>query len=127
MSDAQAKPKRKRRWLTYSLRTFFLMVTIGCVTVGYWAHCAEKQKAVAEWVRANGGKAYYGYQVDENNKPIEAPERPYPDWAHTVLGDDYLFNVIAVSMNSDDLEEIAPWRRSTTSGVYISVPPKLRI
>src|SRR4051794_1559792 len=38
-----AKPKR--RWYQFSLRTFFVLVTIFCVGFGYWVHWSQ------EWIR----------------------------------------------------------------------------
>lgn len=39
-----AKPKRRRSY-QFSLRTFFLLVTIACVGFGYWVHRSK------EWIR----------------------------------------------------------------------------
>ena len=33
MPEPKQKPKRRRRWLTYSLRSFLLVVTIGCIAL----------------------------------------------------------------------------------------------
>ena len=112
MSDTQQKPNPKRRWLTYSLRSFFLVVTIACVAFGFWASSAAKQKAAVEWVKANGGTVYYDFELDDDDEPPEwsgkTPIRPYPKWAATVLGDDYFANVVSVQMHSSDLKEIEP-------------------
>ncbi len=84
MPDPQQQPKRKRRWLTYSLRTFFLIVTVACFAFGYWAHLAAKQKAAVEWVKANGGTVAYDFEVDENLEPVETPKRLRAMGAHFV-------------------------------------------
>src|SRR5436305_1616614 len=39
----QEKPKR--RWYQFSLRTFFVLVTLVCVGFGYWVHWSK------EWIR----------------------------------------------------------------------------
>ncbi len=103
MSDSQQKPKRKRRWLTYSLRAFLLVVTSACVAFGFWAHSAAKQKAAVEWVKANGGLWYYDFEIDDYGVPFpiksKAPVRRHPQWARNLLGHDYLSNVVYVSID----------------------------
>ncbi len=112
MPEPKHNPKRKRRCLTYSLRTFLLVVTIACVAFGYWAHLAAKQKAAVEWVKANGGTCYYGHEIDDNGIPLKwndkTPVYPYPKWAHRLLGDDFFANVVVVRMSGNDLSEIEP-------------------
>ncbi len=108
MADTPQKAKRKRRWLTYSLRTFFLIVTVACVAFGVWANSAAKQKAAVEWVKKSGGECWYDFEVDENLQPVETPERPYTKWAHALLGDDYFATVASVTVFSDGLEDIEP-------------------
>ncbi len=66
MAETQQKPKPKRRWLTYSLRSFFLIVTVACLAFGYWANSAAKQRAAVDWVKKSGGECWYDSQVDED-------------------------------------------------------------
>ena len=37
--------KPKRRWYQFSLRTFFVLVTLVCVGFGYWVHWSK------DWIR----------------------------------------------------------------------------
>ncbi len=76
MPEPKQKPKRKRRWLTYSLRSFLLVVTIGCIAFGYWANRAAKQKTAIEWVKANGGIVHYDFEYDGGYNPFAIRKRP---------------------------------------------------
>jgi hypothetical protein len=40
-----ATAQSRRRWFQFSLRTFFVLVTFVCVSVGYWVHWSK------EWIR----------------------------------------------------------------------------
>ncbi len=135
MPETQQKPKRKRRWLTYSLRSFFLVVTIACLAFGYWANSAAKQKAAVEWVKANGGECYYDFEVDDDGTLLtlmgKTPVRPYPQSAQTLLGDDYFANVVYVEVAGKDLKEIEPLaalkhlKYLSISGTQVSDPTPL--
>ena len=59
-----SEPPKKRRWLRYSLRSSFIVLTIGCLLLGYWVYRAERQKAVVKWVEQNGGWVWYDFQLD---------------------------------------------------------------
>ncbi len=108
MPHTEHKLKPKRRWLTYSLRSFFLIVTVGCVTFGFWAHWLAKQKAIVEWVKEQGGVCYYEFELNEKRNVITTPKRPGPHLAQTLLGDDYFANVVAVDIHFTNLKDIKP-------------------
>ena len=40
--DATEQPKRKRRWLRFSLRSFLIVVTILCVWMGWYVYRAQE-------------------------------------------------------------------------------------
>lgn len=50
MSAHPGKPPKKGRWLAYSLRSFLVVLTIGCLLLGYWVHRAQRQREVVQWV-----------------------------------------------------------------------------
>jgi hypothetical protein len=54
-----ARPKRKRRWFQFSLRTLMIAVTMFCIVVGGYVgqqvKIVQERKAMAQWIKAQGG------------------------------------------------------------------------
>lgn len=96
----EAKPKRKRRWLRFSLRTFFVVLTAGCLLLGYWAYHAEQQRDAVRWVRANGGDVSYRVHA--------------PQWLCDVVGIDYCATVSYVKLNDCAANRIDPLANLTS-------------
>jgi hypothetical protein len=59
MNDKPTPPRR--RWYQFSLRTFFVLVTLLCVGFGYWVHWSK------EWIRRRN-------EWRENNLVYELPD-----------------------------------------------------
>ncbi len=55
--------KPKRRYLQFSLRTFFVLLTLFCVVAGWRMNQLRRQWEAVEWVRENGGRV--GYSMDD--------------------------------------------------------------
>ena len=51
MSEQAHKPKRKRRWFRFSLRTFVVLLTVFCVWLGLLVYRVNKQREAAQWVK----------------------------------------------------------------------------
>ncbi len=109
-------PKRKRRWLQFSLRSLLLAVLIVAIGMAAWIvpikNRAQRQKEAVDAILKGGGFVVYDYQeygerIHEDAKP------PGPDWLRKLLGDDVFTNVIAADVESNDgLERL----RDLTSG-----------
>ena len=59
----------KRRWYQLSLRTFFVLVALACVGLGWWVHRCK------EWIRLrheafDTGMVSYGNLHDENDNTL---------------------------------------------------------
>jgi Leucine-rich repeat (LRR) protein len=98
-STNAAKPKRKRRWFQYSLRTFLLLITIFAIWFGWLTNNARNQREAVSWVRANSGVVWYDY---ENNKP------PGPTWLQQTIGIDFSANVVAVHIETAQITNLTP-------------------
>jgi len=101
MKKSPQPPKRRRRWLSYSLRTLLVVMTIFCVALGYWVHRAKRQEAVVEWVEDNGGRVNYDFEFGEKDEFIDDPQPPGPKWVQAFLGNDYLATVVYVVLNQE--------------------------
>jgi Leucine-rich repeat (LRR) protein len=112
MSEAtpENQPKRKRRWLRYSLRSFLVLMTIACLALGYWVHRANRQRAAMKWVLENGGLAWHEYRFDEEGAFIETSS-PVPVYLEPLLDEHYLSPVTVVWCevpSADGFAEIGP-------------------
>ena len=107
MTSEPTKPK-PRRWLQFSLRTFFVLVTVFCVWLGWTVHRANEQRKAVEWVREMGGDVAYGYQRDEAGIPIVDAKPPGPKWLRQLLGVDYFQEVTVVDLKTTPVSDLTP-------------------
>ena len=54
MAAVLTKPKRKRRWLRFSLRTMLVVVLVSSVWLGYQANRAARQREAVKALRVRG-------------------------------------------------------------------------
>lgn len=99
---------KKRRWLRYSLRSFLVVLTVGCLLLGYWVHRAERQKAVVKWVEENGGAVTYDFEFHEKSGMQVDAKRPYPEWFQEFPGDDYFASVRRVELQISNVKNVLP-------------------
>lgn len=72
ISSMNSKPKR--RWFQFSLRTFFVLVTLICVGFGYWVHWSK------EWIRQRHEALASGAVTDWNPPEDEITIAPAGLW-----------------------------------------------
>ncbi len=88
----------RRRLLRISLRTFLVLLTVGCVWLGWKVNRAQKQRAAVAWVEEMGGWVYYDGFVDENGDglyELSEVNSPGPTWLREFVGIDLLSDVVA--------------------------------
>ncbi|MCH7493256.1 leucine-rich repeat domain-containing protein, partial [bacterium] len=103
------KPKPRRRWLQYSLRTFFVLLTVFGVSLGVVVFRAHEQRRVVESVGEMGGTVGYDCQRNANGRMIYA-EPPGPKWLVELIGVDYFQEVSLVGLpvaQDSDLTSLA--------------------
>jgi Leucine-rich repeat (LRR) protein len=108
-------PRSKRRWLQFSLRTIFVLMTVLGLWLGITAHRARRQKEAVEAILALGGHVTYGYEVDElglprwefdqQGRPQIPDGPPVPKWLRRAFGDDYFVDVVDVALGGPDLTD----------------------
>ena len=74
MTFEPATTKTKRRWLRFSLRTFFVLLTVFCVWFGWHVERARQQRKAVEWVVEMGGRVLYDYQRGDDPYFIDGDE-----------------------------------------------------
>lgn len=101
--------KPRRRYLTFSLRTLFVLLTIGCIWLGILAERAREQREAVEAIEALGGYVIYDWEPElEKVEQLSVPHivflrdrcppgRPegWP-WLRKLIGDDYFQHVVTV-------------------------------
>ncbi len=84
------KPKPKRRWLQFSLRTLMIVVTVFCILLGTVVKRARDQRQAVEAIREAGGLIVYDYERDQRGPPG-------PEWLRRLAGIDLFAKVVSVS------------------------------
>jgi hypothetical protein len=77
------------------------------VWLGVKVRQARQQKAAVEWVVANGGRVAYDYELQGAFSGISV----YASNRHMLsdlLGEDYLQNVICVSLQGKNIDDLSP-------------------
>src|ERR1700730_8857612 len=101
--DIAEKPKSRRRWLQFRLRSVFilmLLIGVGMTWLVAVKKKAERQRAIVEQIRKDGGWVFYDYQFDHSGRLIARAEPAAPAWLRMLLGDDFFTNVVGVHAKS---------------------------
>ena len=95
------KPKPKRRWMQFSLRTLLIVVTVFCIGFGWLGlklkEGREQRNAIVA-IRELGGRIGYEHEVDRSNPPG-------PEWLRQLIGDEYFFSVGAVQLTGSKVND----------------------
>jgi Leucine-rich repeat (LRR) protein len=99
--------KLKRRWMSLSLRGFFMLLTIGCVLLRWLVIPAIQQREAVEVVREAGGGLAYDFQNFSGNLLLNTPKGapPGPSWLRDLLGIDFFANVIQVDCRDTEFTQ----------------------
>ena len=142
-------PKRKRRWLQFSLRSLLIFTTICAMACGWLAKRIEMKRKEREAFCHFAPGVAYDYQIDSSSerKIDRNAEPPGPKWLRQVLGDNFFGKVVRVDIQGGhkigqqitdadmkfladlpDLESVDFWHQPVTDkGVaYIATLPQLR-
>ncbi|HEV3418624.1 MAG TPA: hypothetical protein VG056_17510 [Pirellulales bacterium] len=108
ISGQQEKPKRKRRWFQFSLRSLFVMMLLLSVGLRWMAAKVETQKVAVKATLKDGGSVWYDYEVDASGSIVAGAEPPGPNWLRKMLGDDAFTNVVKADVTTDvSLEKLS--------------------
>ena len=96
----------KRRWLQFSLRTFFVLMTAFAVWFGWAMHNARQQRKGVAWVEELGGTVKYDYQIDEDGVRLPNAEPPGSKWVRGILGIDFMDDVVLVDFTGKQVSDV---------------------
>ena len=103
------------RWLRYSLRSFFVVITLLALWLGHSIQQARNQAAAIDLIQSFGGAIHYEYELSDKNlnRSIAGldPERPHPEWLTRVFGDDFFYRVSKVAfvgIDDSQMKRLAP-------------------
>ena len=113
MPEPTETPKRKRGWLSFSLRTILLWMTLVSAALAYWTYQANQQRTVVKWIEEHGARVAYDFEYDKNGSSIDDGRPPGPQWLRDVLGDDYLGNVVFADFQYYPVDEVGPLGKLT--------------
>ena len=82
-----------RRWLSFSLRSLLIFVTVLCFTLGIWLERARRQHEIVRAIRDSGG--YVEYEIED---PKGIPP-PAPFWHSAPYGQDLADCVESVTID----------------------------
>jgi hypothetical protein len=106
--SASPAPKSKRRFLQFSLRTFFILLTVFAIWFGWMTSKTRQQKKAVEWVREMRGMVRYDYEVDDEGLKIDATEPLGAGWLREFLGVDVFADVVRVDIHKPQVKDVTP-------------------
>ena len=102
-------------------------VTVLCVAVGWNAELARRQRVAVEWVRDYGGSVVYDHERPVLYGPARMAE---PKWLRDLIGVDFFHNVVAVWLNHNEVDDLAPvatLHSLTSLGISAAVNPDVDV
>jgi hypothetical protein len=122
LSPTAAAPRRFRELLRFSLRTLFIVFTIGCVWLGIVTKRARDQRAAVDRIAQLGGSVGFDYEFDRAGRHIENAEPWGWRWLRQRVGDEYFRDVVWVKLNEtvvsdNDLRLIGKLRTTKNLGL----------
>src|SRR5688572_32824530 len=94
MMTKQPVSAPRRRWLSFSLRGLFVVVTIGCVWLAVVTTRARNQAAAVAKIQDLKGILHFDYQHDSRGNHAPDAEPGAPQWLRRALGEDYFRRVV---------------------------------
>jgi Leucine-rich repeat (LRR) protein len=94
------RPRLRRRWLQFSLRSLLILVLFCAVASAWFTHRFKQKRAereAAEALAKAGGWISYDYQLG----PVNAPD-PGPEWLQKLVGENLFNNVTNVAFMGQD-------------------------
>jgi hypothetical protein len=105
------RPPKRRRLLTFSLRSLFVLTAVSGMLLGLFAlklQRARQQRAAVEAILESQGYVAYGAELNDKGRAIAQGDQSGPKWLRQWLGNDFFDNVIEVRLHRDTQLEQVP-------------------
>jgi Leucine Rich Repeat (LRR) protein len=115
-SEQPGSTLHSTRWLRFSLRTTFVLVTLYCGWLAFLTLRAREQHEAVERVMQLHGAVAYGFEIDADGNWKRNAQPLVPAWIRGRMGEDYFRCVAIVNFNEnadpadDDLRVFAKLR-----------------
>lgn len=90
--------KRRRRWITYSLRSLLVLVTILCIMLALETTRVRRFRSIRTSIEQMGGSVFPGYRFDSSGKPKGFSKREVPPWLTSVISEDYFLTIVTINL-----------------------------
>lgn len=97
-TSEQPTPRPKRRWLTFSLRGAFVILTVFCIWLAIRVARARNQEQAVREVQAHGGHLRFDYQEDATGAFNDKVQPIAPKWLRRALGEEHFREVVGVDL-----------------------------
>ena len=99
-------PVRKRRWLSFSVRSLFVVTLFVACLLGWKLHKVNQQRRAITKIKELGGTVFYDTDRHLADPGDQLAFKP-PQWLRELLGDDYFDSVVAVRIYREDLDDVS--------------------
>jgi hypothetical protein len=100
--SVQTHPFRtQRRWLRFSLRTVFLLVTFYCGWLAFLTLRAREQHRAVDRIEQLHGAVAYGFEIDAEGNWKRNAQPLVPAWIRGRMGEDYFRRVAIVNFHEN--------------------------
>ena len=102
-----SRSRSSRRWLGFSLRTLFVVVTALAVWLGYQTNRATKQRRAVERLQELQVQIIYDWQNNRGDFGTIIPNAspPAPDWLRRLVGEHYFTRVVALNFEQTETSD----------------------
>jgi hypothetical protein len=90
---------RGRRWLRFSLKTIFVLVTLYCIWLAVIALRAHKQHRAVKRIQELHGAIAFAFELDADGNWKQNPQPFVTAWIRNALGEDYFRRVAIINFD----------------------------
>jgi Leucine Rich Repeat (LRR) protein len=118
----------RRFRLRFSLRALLAVMTVLCLSLGWYYASAKRQERAVVAIEELHGRVAYDWQFDRDGKALaRSPQPAGPAWLRKLLGPHYFDTVISVEISQPALNRSKPLEFSAFAGHLAKLPGLKRL